>query len=75
MKQIRIETAYITLGQLLKKADVISTGGQVKWFLQETEIRVNGEKEMRRGRKLYPDDVIDIENVGKLQIISGRQLQ
>lgn len=48
MKLIKISTEYITLGQFLKLADVIDTGGAVKWFLQEYEVYVNQELENRR---------------------------
>ncbi|KAA9014606.1 S4 domain-containing protein YaaA [Niallia endozanthoxylica] len=60
MKTIKIETEYITLGQFLKAADVISTGGMAKWFLSENEILINGEKDQRRGRKLRSGDKIEI---------------
>ncbi|ETA73930.1 S4 domain-containing protein YaaA [Ligilactobacillus equi] len=65
-QEIKLKTPYITLGQLLKIADVISSGGQAKWFLQEygEDIFVNGENDFRRGRKLYPGDKVEIENVG-----------
>ncbi len=58
---IRITTPYITLGQLLKMTDWIDSGGQAKVAVKTLKIKVNGEKEDRRGRKLYPTDVIDIE--------------
>lgn len=48
----------ITLQQLLKACDIISSGGQVKEFLQETPVMVNDQREYRRGRKLYKDDVV-----------------
>lgn len=48
----------ITLQQLLKVCDIISSGGQVKEFLQETPVMVNDQREDRRGRKLYKDDVV-----------------
>lgn len=54
MKEIKINTEYITLGQFLKIADIISSGGQAKWFLAENEVLVDGEVDARRGRKLYP---------------------
>ena len=54
MKEIKINTEYITLGQFLKIADIISSGGQAKWFLAENEVLVDGEVDGRRGRKLYP---------------------
>ena len=61
-EELKLKTPYITLGQLLKIADVISSGGQAKWFLAEhaDQILVNGEHENRRGRKLYPGDLITI---------------
>ena len=58
---IRISTPYITLGQLLKMTDWIDSGGQAKVAVKTLKIKINGEKEDRRGRKLYPTDVIDIE--------------
>lgn len=58
---IQINTEYITLGQLLKLTDWISTGGEAKIAVKQLEIFVNGEKEDRRGRKLYPHDQIIIE--------------
>lgn len=58
---ISITTPYITLGQLLKMTDWIDSGGQAKVAVKTLKIKVNGEKEDRRGRKLYPKDVIDIE--------------
>ncbi len=61
MKKISIHTDYITLGQFLKLADCISTGGQAKGFLMETAIRVNGEPENRRGKKLVPGDQVKVE--------------
>lgn len=68
MKSIAIKDEYITLGQFLKLADCISTGGQAKFFLQETDIRVNGEAENRRGRKLVPGDRIVVAGCGEFQI-------
>jgi ribosome-associated protein len=65
---IPIETEYITLGQFIKLAGIIDTGGQVKWFLSEHQIKVNGEFENRRGKKLYPEDIIEVENAGSFQI-------
>lgn len=65
MKQkIFLETEYMTLGQLLKEINVISSGGQAKWFLAEETVFVDGEVENRRGRKLYPGMMIEIPEVG-----------
>lgn len=68
MKTIRISTEYITLGQFLKLTDCIQTGGQAKFFLQETEVRVNGEAENRRGRKLRPGDIVAVAGHGEFTV-------
>ncbi|MHC5522400.1 S4 domain-containing protein YaaA [Ligilactobacillus saerimneri] len=73
MKEIQLQTEYITLGQLLKIAGVIQTGGQAKCFLQEhaTAITVNGVTENRRGKKLYPADVVVIADVGEFKLVAA----
>lgn len=68
MKVIRIDTPYIKLGQLLKLASIIETGGQAKWFLAEKRVEVNGERETRRGRKIYPQDVVTIEGTIRIKV-------
>lgn len=64
MKTIKIETEYITLGQFLKVADIISSGGMAKWFLSEYRILINGEQDQRRGRKLRSGDKVEIDGQG-----------
>ncbi len=54
MEDVKITTEFITLGQLLKYCSIISSGAMAKEFLMENEVLVNGEKEDRRGRKIYP---------------------
>lgn len=56
--KIRDDEEYITLNVLLKITGLIQTGGEAKWYLNENDVYVNGEKENRRGRKLYREDVI-----------------
>ena len=62
LTMIKIDTEFITLGQLLKMTDWISSGGEAKFAVKELKIQVNGESENRRGRKLYPGDQISIED-------------
>lgn len=62
--KITIETEYITLGQFLKLADVIDSGGMAKWFLSEHDVFINDEQDQRRGRKLYAGDQIHIPGIG-----------
>ncbi len=61
MKKVKINTEYITLQQLLKMENIISSGGEAKYYLAENKVLVNNELENRRGRKLYPNDIIIIE--------------
>ncbi|MED3654249.1 S4 domain-containing protein YaaA [Heyndrickxia sporothermodurans] len=67
-KNVSIETEIITLGQFLKLADVIQSGGMAKWFLSEHDVFVNGEQDQRRGRKLSVGDRIEIPSVGNFVI-------
>ncbi len=60
--KVKITTEYIELQQLLKLTDWISTGGEAKIAVKKLDIFVNGEKEDRRGRKLYPGDKIIIQS-------------
>ncbi|EPE60723.1 putative RNA binding protein [Exiguobacterium sp. S17] len=68
MEKVSITTEYVTLGQFLKLADIISSGGQAKFFLEDVEIKVNGEVDQRRGRKLRNGDKIEVEGYGDFQI-------
>ncbi|WP_066195340.1 S4 domain-containing protein YaaA [Gracilibacillus timonensis] len=61
---IGITTDYIPLGQFLKLANILESGGMIKIFLQENGVYVNDELETRRGRKLYPGDAVYVEDVG-----------
>ena len=61
--QIKITTEYITLGQFLKLADIIQSGGEAKAFLKSNSLIVNGEDENRRGRKLRDGDEINFEGI------------
>ena len=61
MKEIKIKTEYITLQQLLKMEDFISSGGEAKYYLMDNFVLINGDEENRRGRKIYPNDIVIIE--------------
>jgi len=51
-----ITTDYIKLDSFLKAVNVVGSGGEAKIIIAEGQVRVNGETELRRGRKLYPGD-------------------
>jgi ribosome-associated protein len=68
-EQIEIKTEYIALGQFIKLANILESGGMVKSYLQEEGVLVNGEQEHRRGRKLYPNDIVEIEGIGSYIVV------
>lgn len=61
--KIQLKGEFITLQQLLKAANILSSGGQVKAYLAENPVLVNGEPENRRGRKLYRNDQVEAEGI------------
>lgn len=61
--KIQLNGEYITLQQLLKAANILSSGGQVKAYLAENPVLVNQEPENRRGRKLYRGDQVEAEGI------------
>ena len=60
MQEIFINTDFITLGQFLKFAGIISSGFEAKEFIPNNEILVDNELETRRGRKLYDGMIVEI---------------
>lgn len=70
MTEVLISSEFITLGQFLKYENLLESGGSVKFFLSEVPVFVNTEQDNRRGRKLYPGDVVRIEEFGEFVIVS-----
>ena len=58
--EITINTEYITLGQFLKLADIIQSGGEAKSFLAQNKVEIDGISDNRRGRKLRGGEVVEI---------------
>ena len=58
--EITINTEYITLGQFLKLADIIQSGGEAKSFLAQNEVEIDGISDNRRGRKLRGGEIIEV---------------
>ena len=61
MENIAISSEYIKLDQFLKWVGIVESGTDAKFVIQSGEIRVNNEVELRRGRKLYPEDIVSFE--------------
>lgn len=68
MREITIKDEYIKLGQALKLAGLVMGGGEAKEIIAEGLVKVNDETELRRGRKLYKNDVISC-NGEKVKIL------
>ena len=60
MENIIITTEFIKLQDLLKFANLVSTGGEAKIIIQEGEVKVNGEVCTMRGKKIRPGDVVEL---------------
>ena len=55
-KNIQIKDEFIKLGQAMKLAGLVDTGVDAKFAIEDGNVKVNGETELRRGRKLYDGD-------------------
>ena len=56
---MKIDTPYIKLDSFLKAVNAVSSGGEAKILITDGKVLVNGEIELRRGRKLYPGDRVE----------------
>jgi ribosome-associated protein len=70
VREVAIRGGMIRLGQLLKLAGVVDTGGELKALLAETDVLVNGELEDRRGRQLHDGDEVTVAG-DVLRIVAG----
>ena len=61
MQEICIRDEFIKLGQALKLAGVVENGVEAKYVIADGLVKVNGEVDVRRGRKVYEGDVISYD--------------
>ena len=61
MEDFKLRGDYITLDQLLKAENLVEDGAMAKEVIREGLAKVNGEVDTRRGKKLYPGDVVEFE--------------
>ena len=59
--EIRIRDEFIKLGQALKAAGLVGSGVDAKLVIQDGLVKVNGETEVQRGKKLYDGDMVTFE--------------
>lgn len=62
-EQIEISTDFIRLDSFLKLCNAVMTGGHAKIVIQDSQVKVNGEICLQRGKKLREADSIEFENV------------
>ena len=65
---IRETDEFIKLGQALKKAGLVESRVDAKFFIQDGQVKLNGETELQRGKKLYNGDVVSF-NGETIQIV------
>lgn len=61
METIKIRDEFIKLGQAMKLAGLVDSGVEAKIDIQEGLVKVNGNVETQRGKKIYPGDVIEYD--------------
>lgn len=70
MEIIEISTPVIQLDQLLKWAGIADTGGQVRLFIDDGLITLNGIKIHERRKKIHPGDIIEIKGIGIWKVMA-----
>lgn len=65
---VAIEKEQIQLQQFLKWLNITESGGTAKIFIKAGKVKVNGEIEYKRGKRLIPGDFIEVEGYGKFKV-------
>lgn len=61
MEIIKLKDDFIKLGQALKAAGLVESGVDAKFVIQDGLVKVNGQVEVQRGKKLYDGDIVEFE--------------
>lgn len=61
--KLRQTDEFIKLGQALKAAGYVGSGVEAKEVIQDGQVKVNGETDLRRGRKLYDGDLVEYDGL------------
>ncbi len=61
MEKIKLRDDFIKLGQAMKLAGLVENGVDAKFAILDGLVKVNGQVELQRGKKLYPGDVFEYE--------------
>ena len=68
MEKIKIHTEFIKLNQLLKLANAAESGGAANHMIREGRVKVNGETEVQKGKKIHPGDLVEVDAIGSFLI-------
>ena len=71
MKKIINKKGYIKLDQIIKFFTIVSSGIEAKMIIKDGQVKVNGEVELRRGKKLHDGDQVEFE--GNFYCINAHQ--
>ena len=61
MEIIKLKTEYIKLGQALKAANLVESGVDAKFVIKDGLVKVNGQVEYQRGKKLVDGDIVEFD--------------
>lgn len=61
METIQLRDEFIKLGQALKLANLVESGIDAKLVIQDGLVKVNGETQLQRGKKLYDGDIVEFD--------------
>ncbi len=71
--EIKLRDKSIRLGQFLKLANAVSSGGEAKIRIKAGEVKVNGAVDTRRGAQLHNGDIIEIANSSYVVVSSTQE--
>ncbi len=61
IKEVKIKDEHIRLGQAMKLGRMVGSGVEAKMLIQDGQVRVNGQVELKRGKKLFAGDVVSYQ--------------
>ena len=60
IEKVKISTEFIKLDQFLKRLAIVDSGSEAKQVILDGMVKVNGDVEKRRGRKIYPEYKVEV---------------
>ena len=69
MDEIKIKDEWIKLEQVLKLSNLTQTGGHAKMVIQDGEVLLNGNIELKRGKKVFKGDIVEVKGLGEFKVV------